>query len=87
MADTNKERELAEAPYIGAGVDDLRKERAAEYGQYVATEDIFIGGALAFTPGHPVPATHVRLGIVAKDQVEQVQTATEAKKTVDPPKV
>lgn len=81
--DTTKERELAEAPYIGQGVDELRKERIAEYGQYVATEDIFIGGALAFTPGHPVPATHVRLGIVSEDQVEKVATAAAAKKAAE----
>lgn len=86
MADTNKERELAEAPYVGQGVDELRKQRITEYSQYVAKEDIFIGGALAFAPGHPVPATHIRLGIVAEDQVEKVATATEAKKTAEAPK-
>lgn len=85
--DTTKERELAEAPYIGQGVDELRKQRIVEYGQYVAKESIFIGGALAFTEGHPVPATHVRDGIVSADQVEKVQTVTEAKKTAEVPKV
>lgn len=81
MADTTKdERELAEAPYIGQGVDELRAERAIEYGQYVAKENIYIGGSLAFTPGHPVPAEHLRLGIVGEDQVDKVATATQAKK-------
>jgi hypothetical protein len=30
-----------------------------EYAQWVAAQDITVGGALAFAPGHPVPVAHV----------------------------
>lgn len=36
----------------------LRLQRG-EYGQWVATQDILVDGALAFTAGHPVPVAHV----------------------------
>lgn len=39
--------------------DDYEAQQAAEWGKYVATEVIYIGGARAFNPGDPVPASHV----------------------------
>jgi len=42
-----------------AEVDARRKEQLKEYGTWVATGDITVGNALAFTAGHPVPAGHV----------------------------
>lgn len=46
----------------------------AEYGVYVATEDIFLGGARAFNTGDPVPASHVSRGVVTKEQVAKRDT-------------
>lgn len=43
-----------------ATAEDLRKSIEAEYGQWVATEKIYIDGALAFNVGHPVPVGHVK---------------------------
>ena len=49
---------------------DLRKEQQAEWGAYVAVVPIDIAGARAFNVGDPVPATHVKDGVVAEDQVK-----------------
>jgi hypothetical protein len=42
---------------------DTAEEYAAalknEYSQFVARAAIYVGGARAFNPGHPVPASHV----------------------------
>lgn len=38
--------------------EDLRAEREKEYGTYVAREEIFIDGVLAFGIGYPVPVAH-----------------------------
>lgn len=46
----------------------------AEYGTYVATEIIEIGGARAFNPGDPVPVSHVTRGVVDKSQVAKRDT-------------
>jgi hypothetical protein len=40
--------------------EDHRQAVEAEYGQWVATEQIHIDGALAFDVGHPVPVGHVK---------------------------
>jgi hypothetical protein len=55
-------------------VEDREKERAAEYGTYVATGPILIDGARAFNAGDPVPASHVSGGVVREDQVAKVTT-------------
>lgn len=51
-------------------------EQRREYGKYVAVERIYIGGALAFNPGDPVPASHVDRedAPVRKEQVAGAQT-------------
>ena len=46
----------------------------AEYGVYVATEEINIGVARAFNPGDPVPVSHVTRGVVSKSQVAKRDT-------------
>lgn len=57
-------------------VEELRKAQAAEYGTYVATGPIDIGGTRAFNLGDPVPVSHIERGVVAADQV--VKTTTKA---------
>lgn len=52
-----------------ATAEDLRAAQVAEYGTYTAVERIFIGGALAFNAGDPVPVSHVERGVVASAQV------------------
>lgn len=47
---------------------------AAEWGVYVASEVIYIGGARAFNAGDPVPASHVARGVVAPEQVAKTST-------------
>lgn len=53
---------------------ELRKAQEAEYSAYVATEQIFVGGALAFNVGDPVPKSHVERGVVDKEQVAKPET-------------
>lgn len=38
-----------------------RTAQAAEYGQWIASEDIYVGVALAYRKGDPVPASNVTL--------------------------
>jgi hypothetical protein len=70
-------------------VEQRRKEREHEYGQWVATSDIEWGTVKAFTPGMAVPASTVErlkwdeLGLVAKraskagrEVLERTGTAT-----------
>lgn len=57
-----------------ATAEELRAAQEAEYGTYVAKEQIKIGGALAFNAGDPVPVSHVKRGIVANSQVEKATT-------------
>lgn len=45
---------------------------AAEYGTYVAIAPIFLNGARAFNAGDPVPAGHIKRGVIAKAQVREV---------------
>ena len=40
-------------------IDELEALRADLYGHWVAADNIFIDGVLAFAPGHAVPTTHV----------------------------
>lgn len=54
--------------------EELRQEQAREYGQYVAAEVVFIDGVRAFNQGDPVPASHVKRGVVDKSQVTAVTT-------------
>lgn len=64
MAATKKLEDLSLEEYQAAQADD--------WGQYVAAEPIYIGGALAFAPGHAVPASHLKNNLVAKTQVTAV---------------
>lgn len=59
-----------------ATAEDQREAQEKEYGVYVATETIFIGGARAFNVGDPVPVSHVERENppVNKDQVAKVTT-------------
>lgn len=54
--------------------EEYRRQQADEYGQYVATKVIHIRGARAFNEGDPVPASHVKNGVVSKDDVAKVGT-------------
>lgn len=51
-------------------------QQKAEYGKYVAVEQIYIGGALAFNPGDPVPASTVDRddSPIRKEQVAGAKT-------------
>ena len=46
-----------------------QQAQEAEYSKWVAKEAIYIGGALAFNEGDPVPKGHVDRGVVNKAQV------------------
>ena len=50
-------------------VEDRERERAAEYGKYVAIHAIQIDGVNAFNEGDAVPVGHVERGIVPADAV------------------
>lgn len=49
-------------------VEERDAAQAKEYGRYVATEPIDLGGARAFNVGDPVPIQHVEGG--ERDKVE-----------------
>lgn len=54
---------------------DLAERQRREYGQFVAKGPIRIGSALAFREGDPVPAGHIKRGVVSEDQVEPAPSA------------
>ncbi|MGH3659604.1 MAG: hypothetical protein ACRDUA_23390 [Micromonosporaceae bacterium] len=62
----------AQASGLPPGVAEAKAEQAEEWGQWVATQQIFYGGALAANVGDSVPAANVKqyrydqLGWVAK---------------------
>ena len=52
-----------------------RQAVAHEYGQYVATQDIYVGNALAYRVGDPVPVSNVeRHGYLANELVAKTST-------------
>jgi hypothetical protein len=44
---------------VARTAEELRAAQEKEYGKFVAAEQIFIGGALAYNPGHAVPISAV----------------------------
>jgi hypothetical protein len=54
--------------------DELEAAIAKEYGTYVATAPIDIGGARAFNAGDPVPVSHIERGVVSQDKVAKLTT-------------
>ncbi|MDR7278934.1 hypothetical protein [Catenuloplanes atrovinosus] len=60
------------APAPDAAAREHLAEQAKEYGTYVATTDIYVGMALAYREGDPVPVSNVEAhgyeknGLVAK---------------------
>lgn len=60
-----------ENPPDDTTAEKLRDAQETEYGTYVAKERIVIDGALAFNVGDPVPASHVKRGVVTTSQVEK----------------
>jgi hypothetical protein len=54
--------------------EELQKAQEREYGEYVATTPIDIGGVRAFNVGDPVPKSHVDSGAVSKDSVARSNT-------------
>jgi hypothetical protein len=57
-------------------LDERRAAQQKEYGQYTAKEDIYVGTALAYRKGDPVPASNVEQHGYADDGlVERVKGA------------
>lgn len=59
---------------------EAKAQQAIEWGTYVATGPIDIGGVRAFNEGQEVPVSHVTSGLVEQDQVRKVNEAP-----ADPP--
>lgn len=58
-----------------AAARDLMAAQAKEYSTYVATQDIYIGTALAYRAGDPVPVSNVeRHGYDKNNQVAKIGT-------------
>ncbi len=61
---------------------ERREAQLKEYGEYVAIEEIRVGSALAFMPGHPVPKSHVESysyldqGLVARRTTKAAKEVT-----------
>jgi hypothetical protein len=65
---------------IPEGVRDLRAEKLEEYGQFVATQQIHVGTALAYDEGHPVPVSNVqRFGYEDQGVVKRVASPANAR--------
>lgn len=64
-----------------AEAEALREQQAKEYGEYVATAPIHIGGVRAFNVGDPVPASHVTREVVPRDRVAKSTTKAAAAAT------
>lgn len=56
-------------------VAEYRAAHGVEWGTYVATQTIDIGGARAFNVGDPVPVSHVESGVVVAGEVAKVSTS------------
>lgn len=77
--------------------DDYRAAQAKEYGQYVATQDITVGNALAYIEGQAVPVSNVQafgyleqglvraVADVAADEQQQAHAASGGGVEVVPP--
>jgi len=66
---------MPETPEESAkAIEAVEKAQEAEYGTYVATVAIDIGGARAFNVGDPVPVSHVDRGVVRAEQVAKTTT-------------
>lgn len=64
-------------------VKSFRQQQAEEWGQYIAVQQIVHGGALAYNPGDPVPASNVtRHRYEAQGLVAKVGSA-EARKVIE----
>lgn len=69
-------------PVGDAAARQLRAEQEKEYGQYVAKDDIYVGTALAYRAGDPVPASNVEAhgydknGLVAKTGTKAAAAVT-----------
>jgi len=55
-------------------VEEYLKEQRDEWGTYVAVVAIDVNGARAFNPGNPVPASHVKTGVVSQSDVAKTTT-------------
>jgi hypothetical protein len=62
-------------PDAPSTAEDYEKALAAEWGTYVATQEININGVRAFNEGDPVPVSHVTSGIVESGVVAKTTTA------------
>jgi hypothetical protein len=66
-------------------LQDYRAAQAKEYGTYVASSDIYVGNALAYRTGDPVPVGNVERHGYDKDglvtKVKTSSTSTKAKES------
>lgn len=62
---------MSDAPMTAA---QYREAQGAEWGTYVAVQEIEINSARAFNEGDPVPVSHVTSGLVAEHQVKNITT-------------
>lgn len=73
------------SPAPDAAARDLIAAQSKEYGTYVATQDIYVGVALAYRAGDPVPVSNVEAhgydknGLVAKSGTKAAAEVTGAK--------
>lgn len=61
-------------------VKSFRAQQEEEWGQYVAAQTITYGGAIAYLPGDPVPASNVKRHGYEKDGLVHKTGGAEARK-------
>lgn len=80
---------VAEAGRPMRSAEDYAAEVAAEYGEYVAVEPIYVGNALAYNIGDPVPISNVQAHgyaearVVAKRSTQAGQDASTSSTETD----
>lgn len=66
---------------IPEALRDARADKLEEYGQFVATQQILVGTALAYDEGHPVPVSNVkRFGYEDQRVVRRVASPENARR-------
>ena len=74
MPETVSPAPTAATPASPKTVAEFQDALTSEWGTYVAIVPIDLNGARAANPGDPIPASHVKQGLVSEEQVAKRST-------------